>query len=106
LNHQYANNAGKHGALTKNQHDRVSSYALYGEDVLSLTARLSAVLGVRAERATRETGIPSCPTAINPISAPTSRSAPGLACCTHSRLAGPSSSPMRVEVTSRRSCSS
>jgi iron complex outermembrane receptor protein len=55
LNHQYANNAGKHGALTKNQHDRVSSYALYGEDVLSLTARLSAVLGVRAERATRET---------------------------------------------------
>jgi iron complex outermembrane recepter protein len=55
LNHQYANNAGKHGALTKNQHDRVSSYALYGEDVLSLTAGLSAVLGLRAERATRET---------------------------------------------------
>jgi iron complex outermembrane receptor protein len=55
LNHQYVNNAGEHGALTKDQHDRVESVALYAEDVLSLTPRLSAVLGVRAERATRET---------------------------------------------------
>lgn len=55
LNHQYVNNAGQHGALTKNQHDRVKSLALYGEDVLSLTSRLSAVVGLRAERATRET---------------------------------------------------
>jgi iron complex outermembrane receptor protein len=55
LNHQYVNNAGEHGALTKNQHDRVHSMALYMEDVLSLTPRLSAVLGVRGERATRET---------------------------------------------------
>ena len=54
LNHQYVNNAGKHGALTKNQHDRVNGLALYGEDVLSLSSRLSAVLGVRAERTTRE----------------------------------------------------
>jgi iron complex outermembrane receptor protein len=55
LNHQYVNNAGKHGALTKDQHDRVESVALYAEDVLSLTPKLSAVLGVRAERTTRET---------------------------------------------------
>jgi iron complex outermembrane receptor protein len=55
LNHQYANNAGQHGALTKNQHDRVKTMALYGEDVLSVTPRLSAVLGLRAERTTRET---------------------------------------------------
>jgi iron complex outermembrane receptor protein len=55
LNHQYVNNAGEHGALTKNQHDRVKTVALYMEDVLSLTPRLSAVLGLRGERATRET---------------------------------------------------
>ena len=54
LNHQYVNNAGKHGALTRNQHDRVKSLALYGEDALSLTSRLSAVVGLRAERSTRE----------------------------------------------------
>jgi iron complex outermembrane receptor protein len=54
LNHQYINEAGKHGALTRNQHDRVKSLALYGEDVLSLTSRLSVVLGLRAERSTRE----------------------------------------------------
>jgi iron complex outermembrane receptor protein len=55
LNHQYVNNAGAHGALTKNQHDRAKSLALYMEDVFSLTQRLSTVLGVRAERASRET---------------------------------------------------
>ena len=55
LNHQYVNSQGEHGALTKNQHDRVHSVALYMEDVLSLTPRLSAVLGIRGERATRET---------------------------------------------------
>lgn len=55
LNQQYQNNAGEHGALTKNQHDRASAYALYAEDVLSLTTRVSAVIGLRAEQATRET---------------------------------------------------
>ena len=54
-NRQYQNNAGQHGALTKDQRDRATSYALYTEDVLSLTRRLSAVLGVRAERAVRQT---------------------------------------------------
>jgi iron complex outermembrane receptor protein len=55
LNHQYVNEAGEHGALTKDQHDRVKTFAVYMEDVLSLTPRLSAVLGIRGERATRET---------------------------------------------------
>jgi iron complex outermembrane receptor protein len=55
LNHQYVNNRGEHGAPTKDQHDRVKSAALYAEDVVSLTPRLSAVLGLRAERSTRET---------------------------------------------------
>ena len=54
-NRQYQNNAGEHGALTKDQRDRAMSYALYAEDVLSLTRRFSAVLGVRADRDVRET---------------------------------------------------
>src|SRR3954471_13206934 len=55
LNRQYQNNLGEHGALTKNQHDIATTSALYAEDILSLTPRLSAVFGVRGERATRET---------------------------------------------------
>ncbi|HMG71814.1 MAG TPA: TonB-dependent receptor [Gemmatimonadaceae bacterium] len=55
LNQQYENDAGKHGALTKNQHDHATSVALYAEDVLSLTSQLAAVVGVRADRATRKT---------------------------------------------------
>jgi iron complex outermembrane receptor protein len=55
LNHQYENDAGKHGALTKDQHDHAATLALYAEDALSLTSQLSAVIGVRAERASRET---------------------------------------------------
>jgi len=55
LNQQYVNNMGEHGALTKNQHDHAKNFALYAEDVLSLTSQLSAVVGVRADRASRET---------------------------------------------------
>ena len=55
LNHQYENDAGEHGALTKDQHDHATSVALYAEDVLSLTSQLAAVVGVRADRATRRT---------------------------------------------------
>jgi iron complex outermembrane receptor protein len=55
LNQQFQNNQGKHGGLTKDQRDRAKSFALYMEDVLSLTPQFSAVLGLRAERATRET---------------------------------------------------
>ena len=55
LNHQYVNNQGSHGAETKNQHDYAKTFAIYAEDVLSLTPEFSAVLGLRAEHATRET---------------------------------------------------
>jgi iron complex outermembrane receptor protein len=55
LNKQYQNNMGEHGALTKDQHDRATTYALYAEDVLALTPQFSAVLGLRGERASRET---------------------------------------------------
>ena len=55
LNQQFENDVGKHGALTKDQHDHATNVAVYAEDVLSLTSQLSAVVGVRADRATRET---------------------------------------------------
>jgi iron complex outermembrane recepter protein len=55
LNQQFQNQAGSHGALTKDQHDHAQTLAVYGEDVLSLTPRVSAVLGLRAERSTRST---------------------------------------------------
>ncbi|HJP85361.1 MAG TPA: TonB-dependent receptor [Gemmatimonadaceae bacterium] len=54
-NRQYQNIAGQHGALTKDQRDRAENYAVYAEDVVSLTRRFSAVLGVRADHAIRET---------------------------------------------------
>ena len=52
-NRQYQNKVGEHGALTKNQKDRVSTQAVYAEEVIGLTPRLSAVVGARAENATR-----------------------------------------------------
>ena len=55
INKQYVNQQGKHGAATKDQHDQASTLALYAEDVVSLTSQLSAVFGLRAEKATRET---------------------------------------------------
>ena len=55
LNHQYQNDKGEHGALTKNQHDRAKNLAVYAEDVVSLTPQFSAVFGLRADHATRET---------------------------------------------------
>jgi len=55
INKQYVNQQGKHGAATKDQHDQASTLALYAEDVVALTSQLSAVFGLRAEKATRET---------------------------------------------------
>ena len=55
INKQFVNNAGEHGALTKDQHDEVTSVAAYAEDVLSLTPVLSAVLGLRLDNSTRKT---------------------------------------------------
>ena len=53
-NRQYVNVAGKHGALTKDQKDEVSALGVYAENVLSLTPRLSGVVGARYERSTRK----------------------------------------------------
>ena len=55
LNKQFVNNVGEHGALTKDQHDEVTSFAIYAEDVLSLTPGLSAVIGMRVDNSTRKT---------------------------------------------------
>ena len=53
-NRQYVNVAGEHGALTKDQRDEVSAFGVYAENVLSMTARLSGVVGARYERSTRK----------------------------------------------------
>lgn len=53
-NRQYANVVGEHGALTKYQTDQVHNLAVYAENILSLTPRLSAVLGGRFDFSQRE----------------------------------------------------
>jgi iron complex outermembrane receptor protein len=53
-NRQYKNVLGEHGALTKDQKDRVAATALYVENVLSITPRFAAVVGARAEHANRK----------------------------------------------------
>lgn len=53
-NKQFQNNAGKHGNLTRDEHDRATSLALYVENALSLSERLTASAGVRVERSTRK----------------------------------------------------
>jgi iron complex outermembrane recepter protein len=50
---QYDNVAGAHGALRKDQRDVASGTAAYLEDALSVTPRLSTVIGLRWERAER-----------------------------------------------------
>lgn len=54
-NRQFQNDGGSHGPLTKDQRDGATNVAFYAEDLISLTPRFSAVVGLRAERATRET---------------------------------------------------
>ncbi|HEU4995099.1 MAG TPA: TonB-dependent receptor [Gemmatimonadaceae bacterium] len=52
-NKQYQNVAGKHGNLTRDEHDRATTVALYAENALDVTDRVSAIAGLRLERATR-----------------------------------------------------
>lgn len=52
-NRQYVNAAGEHGTLTKNQKDRAGTGAVYAEDIIGVTPRLSAVLGARVENTIR-----------------------------------------------------
>jgi iron complex outermembrane receptor protein len=53
-NRQFENLAGAHGALRKDQNDQAAGLALYGENALALTPRLTAVVGVRFDHAIRK----------------------------------------------------
>jgi iron complex outermembrane receptor protein len=53
-NRHFENEGGEHGALAKDQLDEASTAAIYVEDVLQVAPRLSAVLGLRWDRSTRE----------------------------------------------------
>jgi iron complex outermembrane receptor protein len=53
-NRQYENVAGSHGALTKKQKDQAVGLAVYGENALALSPRLTAVLGLRVDHAVRK----------------------------------------------------
>ncbi|MBK7908648.1 MAG: TonB-dependent receptor [Gemmatimonadetes bacterium] len=52
-NRQYVNVVGEHGALTRDEQDKATNLAVYAENALSVTPRLTLVAGVRMERATR-----------------------------------------------------
>ena len=52
-NRQYQNVAGKHGALTRDEWDRVTSLAAYLENAFSVTSRLTATVGARFDRSNR-----------------------------------------------------
>lgn len=54
-NHQYVNNAGQHGALTKDQTDHAGGVAVYAENAFALSQRASLITGLRWERQTRRT---------------------------------------------------
>ena len=53
-NRQFENAAGEHGALTKDQQDRVYGLAGYAEELLELSPRLSVVAGVRLDHSIRK----------------------------------------------------
>jgi iron complex outermembrane receptor protein len=52
-NRQFVNVKGEHGALTRDEQDIASNFAVYLENSFSLSDRLVATLGGRFERATR-----------------------------------------------------
>lgn len=53
-NRHFENVGGERGDLAKDQRDRAATLAFYAEDVLSVTERFKAVLGLRHDRALRE----------------------------------------------------
>jgi iron complex outermembrane receptor protein len=53
-NRQFVNETGEHGALRKEQKDEAVGLALYAENALALTPRLTAVAGFRLEHAIRK----------------------------------------------------
>ena len=52
-NRQYVNAGGAHGALTRDEVDRVATNALYAEDAVGITPRLTLTVGGRIDRTTR-----------------------------------------------------
>lgn len=52
-NRQFQNQGGRHGALTRNEKDKVLNLVLYAEDALDVTDRLTAVVGARLDRSKR-----------------------------------------------------
>jgi iron complex outermembrane recepter protein len=53
-NRQFVNEAGEHGELRKQQEDRAVGIAVYAENALALTSRLTAVAGFRLDHAIRK----------------------------------------------------
>lgn len=53
-NRQFVNETGEHGELRKNQKDEAVSLAVYAEDALALTARLTAIVGFRLDHSIRK----------------------------------------------------
>ncbi|HEU5303099.1 MAG TPA: TonB-dependent receptor [Gemmatimonadales bacterium] len=53
-NRQFVNEAGNHGALRKDQTDQAVGLAVYAEDALGLTPRLTAIAGFRLDHSIRK----------------------------------------------------
>ena len=53
-NRQFVNEAGAHGALRKRQKDEAGGLAVYAENALALTSRLTGVIGVRFDHSIRQ----------------------------------------------------
>jgi iron complex outermembrane receptor protein len=54
-NRQFDNLAGAHGQLRKDQKDEVEALAVYAEEMLGLSPRLSLIVGARFDYSTRKT---------------------------------------------------
>lgn len=52
-NRQFVNVTGGHGALTRDERDRVANLAIYAEESIDLADRLTATLGIRYDRSRR-----------------------------------------------------
>jgi iron complex outermembrane receptor protein len=53
-NRQFVNQGGQHGELRKNQKDEAAGVAVYAEDALALTPRLTVVAGFRLDHSIRK----------------------------------------------------
>ena len=53
-NRQFVNEAGAHGELRKEQKDEAAGLAVYAENALAVTSRLTAVAGLRFDHSLRK----------------------------------------------------